>query len=157
MSLELDESQLTFDRWHAIKDWVEGVFLVAEPSSADESLLAKIIIDAKPNGMIITPMMLTQIPASEFELFMVESNILQPSFLPGVTSIMEVPAHVLTSGIEFPKSVEPVFLQTEWNPVLLAQMLEQGYTGGICFTGGKEEITGVRDYNEMDDMISLLR
>jgi len=156
MSLELDDNQLTFDRWHAIKDWIEGVALIAEPSSENESLLAKIIIDAKPGGMVITPTMLPAIP-SEMELFMSEPNVMNPVFLPGVSLILEAEADLFDSGFQFLHYEHAVYLQTDWNPVLLAQVLQQGYTGGICFTGGKEEITGVRDYNVMDDMISLLR
>jgi len=156
MSLELDDSQLTFDRWHAIKDWVEGVSLVAEPSSTDESLLAKIIIDAKPDGLLINPLLLPNVPP-EIELFITESNFFQPTFIPGVSLIIEVAPDILETGIDIPNQENSVFLQTDWNPLLLAQVLQQGFTGGICFTGGKEEITGVRDYNEMDDMMSLLR
>ena len=156
MSLELDEGKITFDRWHAIRDWVEGVSLVAEPSNENESLLAKVIIDAKPGGMVITPAMLPAIP-SEMELFMTESNVMNPSFLPGVSLILEAETDLFDAGFQFLHYEQPVYLQTDWNPVLLAQVLQQGYTGGICFTGGKEEITGIRDYNMMDDMMSLLR
>lgn len=155
MSMEIDESQHSFDRWHAIKDWVEGVALIAEPSNENESLLAKIIIDAKPDGLVITPEMLPSVP-SEMELLMTESNVMNPSFLPGVTLILEAETELFESGFQFHYE-QTVYLQMDWNPVLLAQVLQQGYTGGICFTGGKEEITGVRDYNVMDDMISLLR
>jgi len=156
MSLQLDESQLSFDKWHAIKDWVEGVALIAEPSNENESLLAKIIIDAKPDGIMITPAMLPAIPPG-MELFMTESNVMNPSFLPGVTLILEAETDLFESGFQFLHYEQSVYLQMDWNPVLLARVLQQGYTGGICFTGGKEEITGVRDYNVMDDMISLLR
>jgi hypothetical protein len=156
MSLELDESQITFDRWHAIKNWIEGVSLIAEPANTDESLLAKIIIDAKPNGLVITPAMLPAIP-SEMEMFMMEYNVMNPAFLPGVKLILDAESDLLESGFQFLHYEQPVYLQMNWNPLLLARVLQQGYTGGICFTGGKEEITGVRDYNLMDDMISLLR
>src|SRR6185369_13042182 len=90
MSLVLDDSQLSFDRWHAIRDWVSGVLLVAEPSNNSESLFAKIIIDAKPDGLLITPSRLPDVPA-EIELFMIDTNIMNPSAPLGTSLILEVP------------------------------------------------------------------
>jgi len=156
LSLVLDESQLSFDRWHAIRDWVEGVSLVAEPSNENESLLAKIIIDAKPNGLLVTPSMLPNVPA-EIELFMIAASAIDPSRPLGTSLILELPAELINAEFQLPETEDALFIQTEWTPVLVAKVLHQGYEGGFCFTGGKEEITGVRDYNVMDDMISLLR
>jgi len=156
MSLVLDESQLSFDRWHAIRDWVAGVSLVAEPSNENESLLAKIIIDAKPNGLLITPSMLPTVPA-EIELFMMANSVVNPPHPLGTSLILELPAELIDVEFQLPEVEDALFLQTEWTPVLVAKVLQLGYEGGFCFTGGKEEITGVRDYNVMDDMISLLR
>ena len=156
MSLVLDDSQLSFDRWHAIRDWVEGVSLVAEPSNDSESLLAKIIIDAKPNGLLITPSMVADVPA-EIEFFMIASSSIAPTAPMGTSLIVEVPVELIELDFQLPETEDAIFLQTEWTPVLIAKVLQHGYEGGFCFTGGKEEITGVRDYNVMDDMISLLR
>jgi hypothetical protein len=156
MSLVLDDSQLSFDRWHAIKDWVEGVALVAEPSHDGESLLAKIIIDAKPDGILVNPSNLPDVPAN-LELFMLASDGIHPSAPLAVSLIAEVPAEIIEAGYPLPEKEESFFLQTEWTPFLVAKVLEQGYTGGFCFTGGQEEITGVRDYQMMDDMISLIK
>jgi phosphoribosylanthranilate isomerase len=156
MSLVLDESQLSFDRWHAIRDWVEGVSLVAEPSNENESLLAKIIIDAKPNGLLITPSMLPGVPA-EIELFMMAASVINPASPLGTSLILELPAELIDKEFQLPEMEDVLFLQTDWTPVLVAKVLQQGYDGGFCFTGGKEEVTGMRDYNVMDDMISLLR
>jgi hypothetical protein len=156
LSLILDDSQLSFDRWHAIRDWVEGVSLIAEPSNDSESLLAKIIIDAKPNGILIQPTMLASIPA-DIELFMMAATVMNPPAPIGTSLILEIPADLIEADFQLPETEDAVFLQTDWTPLLLAKVLEHGYEGGFCFTGGKEEITGVRDYNVMDDMISLLR
>jgi len=156
LSLVLDESQLSFDRWHAIRDWVEGVSLVAEPSNESESLLAKIIIDAKPNGLLITPAMLPSVPA-EIELFMMAASMINPPSPLGTSLILELPAELINTDFQLPEAEDALFLQTDWTPFLVAKVLQQGYEGGFCFTGGKEEVTGVRDYNVMDDMISLLR
>ncbi len=156
MSLVLDESQLSFDRWHAIRDWVEGVSLVAEPSNESESLLAKIIIDAKPNGLLITTSMLPHVP-SGIELFMIGAPLTDPVSPIGTSLIMEISAELINADVQLPKSEGAIFVQTDWTPFLVAKVLQQGYTGGFCFTGGQEEVTGVRDYNVMEDMISLLR
>jgi hypothetical protein len=156
MSLELDESQLSFDRWHAIRDWVEGVSLIAEPSNDSDSLLAKIIIDAKPNGLLITPSMIPDVPA-EIEFFMIASSLIDPPAPLGTSLIVELPVELIEADFQLPETDDAIFLQTEWTPLLIAKVLQYGYEGGFCFTGGKEEITGVRDYNVMDDMISLLR
>ena len=129
---------------------------MAEPSNDSESLLAKIIIDAKPNGLLITPSILPNVPA-EIEFFMMAATLMDPPAPMGTSIIFEMPAELIQVDFQLPETDDTIFLQTEWTPVLVAKVLHQGYEGGFCFTGGKEEITGVRDYNVMDDMISLLR
>jgi len=156
LTMELDETQLSFDRWHAIRDWVEGVSLVAEPSNESDSLLAKIIIDAKPNGILVTPSMLPNIPG-DIELYMMAAPMTIPTAPFGTSIILDVSAELIEADFQFPKSDNNIFIQTDWTPVLIGKVLQQGYEGGFCFTGGKEEVTGVRDYTMMDDMISLLK
>ena len=54
MSMELNNDPTSFMKWHTLKDWVEGVQLAAEIGTPDEMLLAKTIIDARPDGIILT-------------------------------------------------------------------------------------------------------
>lgn len=53
ISMRLDADPKSFMRWHSIRDWVEGLKLLAEPASGDEELLARVIIDAKPDGILL--------------------------------------------------------------------------------------------------------
>src|SRR5687767_4011691 len=52
ISMELSVDPLSFSRWHTMRDWISGVKLAAELQEADESLVAKTIIDARPDGII---------------------------------------------------------------------------------------------------------
>jgi hypothetical protein len=38
----------------------------------------------------------------------------------------------------------------------LNTLLDGGFSGGICFMGGEEDKTGVRDYAAMDDLFEIL-
>ena len=53
MSIKLSADPASFSKWHMLKDWVAGVKLAAEIQMEDEMLLAKTIIDAAPDGIII--------------------------------------------------------------------------------------------------------
>ena len=52
MSIELNNDPASFMRWHTLKDWVSGVKMAAEIIVPDEMLIAKTIIDAKPDGIV---------------------------------------------------------------------------------------------------------
>ena len=68
MSMVLTKEQDTFARWHALRDWVAGVKLLAEVRSGVEDLLAKVIIDAKPDGLLLPKNLQMEIP-NEVEIF----------------------------------------------------------------------------------------
>ena len=68
MSMELNGDPTSFMKWHTLKNWVEGVKLVAEIDTTDEMLLAKTIIDAMPDGIIVSTIAPLDIPA-EIQLF----------------------------------------------------------------------------------------
>jgi hypothetical protein len=39
---------------------------------------------------------------------------------------------------------------------VLGTLLDAGYKGGVCFTGGEEDATGMRDYEVMDGLLERL-
>ncbi len=154
MSIELNEDPTSFMRWHTFKDWVEGVKLAAEIYTNDEMLLAKAVIDAQPQGMIFH-----QTGGSagmpDMQLFF-DINADDPHELPEC-SIRILTYHPLVDMLSF-LDLDPqtTFLQAEWSSEMLNTLLEAGYKGGICFSGGEEDATGMRDYEEMDGLIERI-
>src|SRR5687768_1137308 len=52
MSVKLSEDPASFSKWHTMREWVAGVKLAVELISNDESLIAKAMIDAQPDGLV---------------------------------------------------------------------------------------------------------
>ena len=52
MSMELSGDPASFSKWHSMQEWISGVKLAAELTSEDESVIARTIIDVKPEGII---------------------------------------------------------------------------------------------------------
>ena len=154
MSMELNEDPTSFMRWHTFKDWVEGVKLAAEIYTNDEMLLAKAVIDAQPQGMIFH-----QTGGSagmpDMQLFF-DIHADDHHELPEC-SIRIMTYHPLVDMLSF-LDLDPqtTFLQADWTPDMLSTLLEAGYKGGICFSGGEEDATGVRDYEMMDQLLEGL-
>lgn len=155
MSMELADDQATFDRWHAISDWVEGVKMLAEPVDASEELWAKIFIDAKPDGILITKNTLLEIP-EEVEPFCLVGQ--GEEFVPDQCEYIILPYDQsgIWQSVAQQADPEKTFLASDWNRNTLDEAVSAGYSGGICFSGGKEDVTGVRDYGEMDEMMGIL-
>jgi hypothetical protein len=155
MSMELNGDPASFMRWHTFKDWVEGVKLAAEIVTYDEMLLAKTIIDAQPQGIIFH-----QAGGSaglpDMQLFYDLGDSDAQSILPE-RSIRIIPYHPLTDMLSFlDQDPQTLFLQADWQPEMLSTLLEAGYKGGICFSGGEEDATGMRDYEVMDELLERL-
>lgn len=155
ISMILGEEPASFMQWHALRDWVEGPKLIAELTSPDEMLLAKTIIDAKPNGLLLQDPGPLEIPAS-MTLF-VESEHPDFSRWPPDTCVILHDIH----GSFTPDplaTLDPsrIFLQMDWTAERLETLLDSGYTGGICFTGGSEQATGMRNYDLMDQWLDVL-
>ncbi len=150
MSMELNGDPASFMRWHTFKDWVEGVQLAAEIHIPDEMLLAKIIIDAKPDGIILDQVMDLE-GVSTMQLFFDLQDADRDSFPAGSFKIM----HFDEIDADRFLDLDPnkTFLQCEWTLDLLDQLLIDGYLGGFCFSGGEEDTTGMRDYEQMDALI----
>jgi len=155
MSLVLSADPLSFSKWHTLRDWVAGVHLVAELGTEDEMLLAKTIIDAKPNGIILYPEVLIDIPQN-IQMFY-ETNIIDIDVISnGGFLILPYDRYhnALHKILELPP--DKVFVQSSWSVHELKTLLDAGYKGGICLTGGEEDHTGVRDYGVMDELLELM-
>ena len=149
MSMVLTEEQDTFARWHALRDWVAGVKLLAEVRSGNEDLLAKVIIDAKPDGLLLPKNLQMEIP-NEVEIFE-EGPV-------AANNRIQIIQYESLDDLNFnEEETQSVFLQAPWTLPLLNEVLSSGFKGGICFFGGKEEAVGVRDYADLDDMINLIK
>jgi hypothetical protein len=154
MSMELNTDPASFMRWHTLKDWVEGVKLAAEIIVPDEMLIAKTIIDAKPDGIILTQL-LDLGETTDAELFF-DTHYLDRDKCPAGSYKIIHFDEIDTDSI-LALDFSSTFLQHDWTPDLLEFLLAGGYEGGICFLGGVEDSTGVRDYEMMDELIGKLR
>jgi len=153
MSMELNNDPASFMKWHTLRDWVEGVKLVAEINTADEMLLAKTIIDAKPHGIIFTQLSGTE-NAPDVELFFDTRYVDRDECPTGSFKI--IPFENIGADQILHLNPDTTFLQHDWTVDLLAHVLQAGYRGGICFTGGDEDATGMRNYELMDQLLSLV-
>lgn len=154
MSMELNGDPASFMRWHTFKDWVEGVKLAAEITIPDEMLLARIVIDAKPDGIVFHwPGGSEGLP--EVQLFFDTTVSGGKDFPEG--SFRIITYHPLLDMLSF-IDLDPgtTFLQADWTTDMLSALLQGGYKGGICFSGGAEEATGLRDYEVMDALLGLV-
>ena len=153
MSMELNNDPTSFMKWHNLKDWVEGVQLAAEIDTQDEALLAKTIIDGRPDGIILTQL-LREGELSDVELFF-DTHYIHRNKCP-VGSFEIIHFDEIDADSILGLSSLSTFLQHEWTPDLLEFLLAAGYEGGICFSGGEEDVTGMRDYEAMDQLLALL-
>jgi len=155
MSMELNTEETSFMRWHTFRDWVEGVKLAAEITTVDEMLLAKVIIDAKPHGIVFHQTGESE-GLPELQLFFDTTAFDVEGEFPEC-SIRIITYHPMIDMLSF-LDLDPqtTFLQADWTPDMLSALLEAGYKGGICFSGGEEDATGMRDYEQMDELIALI-
>ncbi len=153
MSMELNSDPTSFMRWHTLRDWVEGVKLAAEIDAGDEMLLSKTIIDARPDGIILTQLLDLE-GISDAELFFDTQYINLDKCPKDSFSIIHFEEIDTDQILELDPSA--TFIQHDWTVVELDQLLMTGYKGGICFTGGDEDATGMRDYEVMDELLERL-
>ncbi len=155
ISIALDQDPASFMRWHAIREWVEGLQLLAEIPSGDESLFAKTIIDAHPDGLLVLGDSSYTIPEDVTHFMDVRWNAFGhiPEHVKVILPYMPGESLALPAAISDPANV---FLEASWTPQNLSSLLETGFEGGICLTGGQEDATGVRDYEEMDQLFDCL-
>ena len=154
MSMELNSDPTSFMRWHTLKDWVEGVKLAAEIDAADEMLVSKTIIDARPDGIVLTQLLDLE-GISDAELFF-DTHYINLEKCPtdsfSIIHFEEIDADQILS-------LDPstTFIQHDWTVDELENLLNLGYKGGICFSGGEEDATGMRDYEVIDELIERLK
>jgi hypothetical protein len=153
MSIRLNADPTSFSKWHMLKDWVAGVKLAAEIQDDDEMLLARTIIDAEPDGIILNQLKIPEVP-DNIQLFY-EADSIEDFIQPGEgTFIIQYDVLEMDKILQLPS--DRIFLQASWSLIQLELLLNKGYTGGICFLGGAEDKTGMRDYGVMDELIGLL-
>lgn len=154
MSIGLTTDPASFMLWHALRSWVEGVMLAAEIDINDEMLLAKTIIDAKPDGIILKDDSIIDLPY-ELNLFW-EANSTEKVNVDrrGKTILFYNANSPNDDLLKIPS--DKIFLQARWSAEMLSDVLSKGYAGGICFIGGHEDMTGIMDYTEMDEMMKIL-
>jgi len=154
MSMELDNDPASFMRWHALRDWVSGVKLAAEIITSDEMLIAKTIIDAKPDGIVFQQAGLYEgLPDIQvfYDIVAGDEEVFHECH------IRIYPHGSLDKKQLLTLDPQTTFIEAEWTVTMLDQLLQSGYAGGICFTGGEEDVTGVRDYELMDELLERLR
>ena len=147
ISMRLDADPKSFMRWHSIRDWVEGLKLLAEPASGDEELLARVIIDAKPDGILLPEGVDFEVPE---DMILFKEGFPQNGNGFGIVRYdSDDPLPPIKGGM--------FFLEAEWTLELIKQVQAEGYEGGFCFYGGEEEVIGVRDYERMDEIIEWVK
>ena len=153
MSMELSEDPLSFQKWHSVQEWISGVKMAAEITSIDESVIARTIIDVKPEGIITDNIDIVHLTGG-VHLFLLSDKInskvadeLYGQIIPYNPSL-ELKYHL------FP---ENIFLQADWTPQWIEELKNIDYSGGFCFLASGEAKVGVKDYSDMDIMLELIR
>lgn len=155
MSIELSTMPSSFSLWHTLKDWIEGVKLAAEIPADDEMLLAKTIIEAIPDGIILNQLIFPDVPHT-IRMFY-ELDVMDKSYpASAATFILSYDSHLWAPDKTLELPANKIFLQSSWTLYKLKSLLDSGYEGGICLMGGDEDMTGVRDYQLMDDLFELI-
>ena len=153
MSMELNNDPASFMRWHTFRDWVAGVKLAAEIDAVDEMMLAKSLIEAKPDGIILTHLLDLE-GISDAELFF-DTRYVNLDKCPN-DSFSIIHFDEIDADQILDRDPSTTFLQHDWTLDVLDQLLVTGYKGGICFTGGDEDATGLRDYELIDELFRSL-
>jgi hypothetical protein len=154
MSMVLSDDQVSFSKWHTLRDWISGVQLAAEIPNADETLMAKTIIDAKPEGIILENLDQVHMTGG-LQVFLLNAgdeklreNELYTQIIPYSDFELE---YILQLNPQL------VFLEANWTNDMIMELKSKNYRGGFCFAGESELAVGVRDYTGMDEMIGLIR
>ena len=155
MSMELNEDPLTFARWHSLRDWVEGVSLAAELSTDDESILAKSIIEAKPEGIVARDLQHLHLTGG-LRFFLLGDSPVPSDQREFITPILSFDSVMKKFDRLQVSAAQQIFLEANWTPDLIQSVLDDGYRGGFCFRTTQEEKTGVKDFSRWDEMLELL-
>ena len=154
MSMVLTNDQVSFSQWHALRDWISGVQLAAEIPGADETLMAKTIIDAKPDGIILENLDHIHLTGG-MQVFLLNDNDAVQKENALYTQIIHYPDFELADILQL--NPQLIFLEANWTKELIMEMKSKDYNGGYCFAGENETAVGIRDYARMDEMLELIR
>ena len=122
----------------------------AEPVTPDEELLARILIELQPEGIVLDPSVQMDLP-EEVQLF-------RPVTTGDATFTGEEARIIpLASLGSVSAGTRHDYLEAEWTPDAVARLLDEGYKGGFCLHGSVEEQTGVKDFTRLDEVMDVLR
>lgn len=155
MSIHLTSDPDSLAFWHAIREWVEGVKLAAELDNWNEDWLARVVIDAQPDGIVFHRN--SPLPQLEGIRLFLTSGSLDDFIRPSQNSLISSypDAGVWKKISDFP-APDQFFLEADWTVEMMEELLAEGYNGGFCFRGGSEEEKGIRDYESMDELLGIL-
>ena len=154
ISITLTDDATSFSKWHAMRDWITGVKLAAELSSEEESLVAKTIIDASPDGIITDNLDIIHLTGG-IDLFVLTEKLLHAN--DNFYQIISYDKLKSTNDIATLSSRTNIFLAADWTPALIKEMKENNYAGGFCFHASGEMATGMKDFSGMDEMLEIAR
>lgn len=155
ISIRLSDDPATFARWHNLREWISGLKLAAEIATTDESLIAKSIIDANPDGIISDDPGIIHLTGG-IELFVTSGNI-----IPGWKDdlfIQILPLELYKGSNSFPAQLsERIYLEAEWTLEMIEQIRSSKFGGGFSFPSIAESVNGMKDYSAMDEMIDVIK
>lgn len=154
ISITLSNDATSFSKWHGMREWISGVKLAAELSSEEESLVAKTIIDASPDGIITDNLDIIHLTGG-IDLFVLTDKLLPAN--DNFCQIISYGKRQTGKDIATLNSRTNIFLAADWTPALITELKENNYTGGFCFHASGELATGMKDFSEMDEMLELIR
>lgn len=153
ISMQLSSDDLSFKRWHAMKDWITGVPLAAELIDEDETLIAKAIIDGQPEGIITSNLDSIHLTGG-LELFLITDFVASDQ---NELYSQIIPFDLYRSLDPVPKWSSSIFLTADWTVELISELCDRNFNGGICFNAVEETITGMKDYSDIEEMLGLLK
>jgi hypothetical protein len=154
ISIVLTDDPVSFSKWHAMRDWISGVKLAAELAATEESLVAKTIIDANPEGIITDNLDIIHLSGG-IELFLLTQKVLPPDenyfqIIPYSNyNITPTEITVLYAG--------HIFLEAAWSIQMIEDLKKANYMGGFCFQTSGELAVGIKDFSEMDELLELIK
>jgi len=156
ISLELSNDSISFSKWHAMRDWISGLKFAAELKEPDESLVAKTIIDARPDGIISDSLDFVHLTGG-VDLFILTEKLLPVSSNHLYAQIIPYDPLNFDEGVLTFEAPALLYIEADWTTELISELKDINYSGGFCFRTVSEEIVGVKDYAAMDEMIALIR
>lgn len=154
ISIRLTDDLPTFSKWHTIRDWISGVKLAAEIINSDESLIAKTIIEAKPEGVISDDLGIIHLTGG-LELF-VTTEIITSGSKDLYSQIIPIESYGSLANIP-PHTSEQTYIEAAWTPDMITALMKTGYSGSFSFASVNETDNGMKDYSVMDEMIGRIK